>query len=129
GSQQQLWHEPVLEHVGRAPFAGDERVVAEMPPCVVGEPLVPALDLPLPANVERFGVHQEPAAGPTAAGAAKRRDIDALRTAMDGVRSAVAGALRQLGRLYDLDDLGCARVRLDVENMYARGAQPGHDEI
>src|SRR5688572_21959537 len=61
-AEQDFRDEAVLEHVRRAPFAGDERIMAEMPPCVIGELLRPAIDLPLAANIEGFVIHQENAA-------------------------------------------------------------------
>ena len=52
GAEQHLRDQPVLEGVGRAPFAGDHGVVAEMPPDIIGEVLRPAIHLPLAAHVE-----------------------------------------------------------------------------
>ena len=70
-----------------------------MPPGIVSETLRPAVDLEAAEHVERLAVHQEHAAGAVALGIAERRDIDAVRPAMDGMRAAVAGRLDQLFRL------------------------------
>ena len=129
GAEQHLGDEAVLEGVGRAPFAGHHRVVAEMPPRVIGEMLRAAIDLPLPAHIERFRVHEEDAAGALAFAIAKRRHVDAFRAAMDGVRARIAGARRDLGGLDDLDDLGLLRVGLGVEDVNARRSQARHNEI
>ena len=91
-AQQHLRHEAVLDHVGRAPFAGDHGVVAEVPPEVVGELLRPTVDLPAAEHVEALVIDQENAARRLALGVAERLDIDPLGTAMHGVRPAVAGA-------------------------------------
>src|SRR5439155_12256029 len=63
-AEQEFGDEAVLEHVGRAPFAGHDRVVAEMPPHVVGEMLRAAIDLPAAKHLEALVIHHEDAAGP-----------------------------------------------------------------
>ncbi len=45
-AQQQLGIHAVLHHVRRAPFAGDHRVLAQVPGEVVGQVLRPAVPLP-----------------------------------------------------------------------------------
>src|SRR6202035_4422840 len=47
GAEQHFRDQPVLERVGRAPFAGDQSVVAEVPPGVISEILRSAIYLPL----------------------------------------------------------------------------------
>ena len=128
-AEQDLRNEPVLERVGRAPFAGDHGVVAEMPPGVVGELLRPAIDLPAAERLEALVIHHEHAARRLAVLVAERRDVDAARPAMDGVRAGVAGLLGDLLRLDGLDELGIARVGLGVEDVDARGAQARHHQI
>ena len=94
-AEQDLGDEAVLERVGRAPFARDQRVVAEVPPRVIGEVLRPAIDLPVAAHVEGLVVHQEDAARRLAFAIAERRDVDALRAAMHRVRPRIAGLARR----------------------------------
>ena len=120
GAEQHLRDQAVLERVGRAPFAGDQRVVAEMPPGVVGEMLRAAIDLPLAAHVEGLVVHQEDAARALALAVAERRDIDAFRAAMDGVRARIAGLVGDLGRLDHLDDLQASSGSGLVSRMWMR---------
>src|ERR1051325_2765753 len=48
--------------VGRAPLEDQQRVVAEVPPEVVGELLRPAVDLPAAADVEALADEDEDAA-------------------------------------------------------------------
>ncbi len=128
-AEQHFRHEPVLERVGRAPFAGHHGVVAEMPPDVIGELLRPAIDLPAAERLEALVIHHEDAARRLAVRVAERRDVDAARPAMDGVRARVAGLLGDLLRLDHLDDLRLARVGLGVEDVDARGAQARHDQV
>ena len=52
----------VLDHVGRAPFAGDRDVLAEVPPEVVSEILRAAIDLPPAEHVEALVIEQEDSA-------------------------------------------------------------------
>src|SRR3546814_9403839 len=47
-AEKQVRHEAVLDHVRRAPLAGDLGVAAQMPGKVVGQALRPAVDLPAP---------------------------------------------------------------------------------
>src|SRR5918992_4817578 len=109
-AHEQLGIEPTLDHVGRSPFTGDERVVAEMPPEVVVELLVAALYLPAAERLEGLVVEHEDPAGGVAVDVAERTNIDAVRPAMHGVRAAVAGALGDHLRLNGLDDLRTQRI-------------------
>ena len=96
------------------------------------EPLRAAIDLPASANVESLAVHDEDAGrafSPVGAGAAQGADIQSLGTAVDGVRTRIAGLSLNLLRLDDLDDLRPRRVRLGVDDIDPRGADAGDDEI
>src|SRR6266481_3338493 len=88
---QALEAEPVLEHVGRAPFAADSDVVADVPPEVVSEKLRAAVDLPLAEHLEAFVIEQEDAAGTAAVRAAHGANVDRVGAAMERMRAAVAG--------------------------------------
>ena len=96
--QQQLRVHAVLHHVRRAPLAGDHRVVAEVPPEVVGEVLRSAIALPAALDLERLGVEHEDAAGAVAVAVAERVDVDPVGPAVRGVRAAVAGLRGSLRR-------------------------------
>src|SRR5260370_21384749 len=91
--------EPVLEHVGRAPLAGDRDVVAEVPPEVVGEKLRAAVDLPLAEYVEAIVVKQKNSAWAAACARAHRAHVDGVGASMRRTRPAVARAPRQFLRL------------------------------
>jgi hypothetical protein len=128
-AEQQLADQPVLDHVGRPPLGRDQRPEVEVPPEVVGELLAPAVGLPLALDAEVVVVEQEDAAGSVALRVAERGDVDAVRPAVDRVRAAVAGLARDLLGLDHLDELGRARVVLDVEDVDARRAQAGHQQV
>src|SRR5215212_9359152 len=89
--QEQFWLHPALDHLRRAPLAADQRVVAEMPPEVVVQILIAAVDLPATADVEGVVIEHEDAAGTAAVGGAEGADIDAVGSAVDGVPLGVAG--------------------------------------
>src|SRR5262249_32820080 len=128
-AEQHLRDQPVLERVGRAPLAGDHGVMAEMPPRIIGELLRSAIDFPAAEWLARLVIPDEDAARRLAVLGGERSNIDAAGTAMDGVRSRVAGLLGDLLRLDHLDDLRAARIRLGVEDVNARGTQARNDQI
>ena len=69
------------------------------------------------------------AARPVAVRRAEGADVDAVGSAVDGVPVGVAGLRRHLLRLDRLDDLGLGRVGLGVDDVDARGAEAGHDQV
>src|SRR5205823_7036276 len=105
GAKQHFRDEPVLERVGRAPFAGDQRVVAEMPPGIISEMLRPAIHLPLPEYLEGLVIHQEDAARSLAFAVTEGSDINAVRSTMHGMRARITRLVGNLVRLDHLDDL------------------------
>jgi hypothetical protein len=128
--QQQLRVDPVLDHVGRAPLRGDEHVAGQVPPEVVREELVPAFGFPLTPYVKGGVVENSDTArsGPTVP-CPQRRDVDAVRSAVDGVRARIVGFVRQLLRRDLLDQARVARIVLRVQHVDPRGAQSRHDQI
>jgi hypothetical protein len=128
-AEQQLADEPVLDHLRCPPLRRDDRAEVQMPPEVVGELLRTAVGLPLALDGEVVVVEQEDAAGPVALGVAERGDVDAVGAAVHGVRAAVARLAGDLLRLDDLDELGRARVLLDVDHVDPRAAQPGDEQV
>src|SRR5919202_1755974 len=127
--QEYLGVEPALDHIRRAPLAGDHGVVAQVPPEVVGEVLRSPLYLPSPQGVETLVIHDEDAAGTLPVGSTERAHVDTLRAAVDGVGAAVAGSLVQLVWLYHLDYARLSRVGLGVDDVHARRAQTRDDQI
>src|SRR6516162_909041 len=95
----------------------------------IGELVRSAIDLPAAEHVKGLVIHQQDAARRLAFGVAERADVDPIRTAMDGVGTSVPCAIGDLLRLDDLDDFRFPGVRLCVEDVNARGANTGHDQI
>ena len=62
GFEKDVGIQAVLDHVGSTPFAGDESVVAEVPPKVVVKALRAAFDFPFTEDLEGFRVKDEDAA-------------------------------------------------------------------
>src|SRR5258708_35836332 len=120
--QQNLGVDAVLDHLRRAPLARDHRVVAKVPPEVIREILRPAVELPAAADIEGVVVDDEDAARPVAGYRAERADVDPVGSAMAGVGTAVAGAVRDFLRLDGLDDARRARIPLGVDDVDPRRA-------
>src|SRR5689334_7243608 len=95
-AEQDVRHKPVLESIGRAPFAGDHRVETEMPPRVVAELLRAAIDLPASERFEALVIQHEDAARRLAVLVAERGHVNPAGTAMHGVRPRVACLLCKL---------------------------------
>ena len=129
GAKEHFGDQPVLECVGRAPLAGDQRVVAEVPPGIISEILRPAIHLPLPEHVEGLVIHQEDAARSLALAVAEGGDIDALGAAMHRMRARVTGLVGDFVRLNHPDDLRISRIGLGVEDVNARRPQARHHQI
>src|SRR5215470_5156740 len=119
-AQQDLGNETVLDRVGCAPFAGHQRVVAEVPPAVIGELLRPAVDLPAAERLEALMINDEDTARGLAVLIAQRRDINAARSAMDRMRAGIAGLLGDFARFDRFDQSRLARIGLGVEDVDAR---------
>ena len=96
----------------------------EVPPGVVGEVLRAAVLLPAPRDVERVEVEDRDAAGPVGAvGPAQTGEIDAVRAAVQRVRSGVAGLRRELGGVDGLVQRRLRRVGEGVEDVDVRRTQ------
>ena len=130
-SEQQFGDQAVLDHRGSAPLAGDQDVLVEVPPRVVGEVLRPAVGLPGALHRERVVVEQgDPARAvrvverPADAG-----QEDAVGSAVQRVRAGVAGLLGQLGAGHGLHQVRRARVGLRVEHVDVRRPQARHEQV
>ena len=91
-----------------------------------------AVDLPPPEHLEGLAVHDEDAGrsvGAILAAAAERADIDAVGTAVNGVRPRVAGLFEDFLGLDDLVDLRLCRIGLGVDDIDAGGSHAGNDEV
>src|SRR5215207_414542 len=83
--EQQLGLHPGLDHARRTPLTADEGVVAEVPPEVVVQLLLAAVDLPATEHVEGVVIEHEDAARSPTVRSPERADIDAVGSAVDGV--------------------------------------------
>src|ERR1700685_2936777 len=81
-TQQQLGIQAVLDHVRRAPFAGDRDVVSQMPGEIVAEILRAAVDFPPAQRLEGVVIQGEDSSGTVTARRAQRAHVDAVGTAM-----------------------------------------------
>src|SRR5438270_8365631 len=118
-----------FNHAGRAPFAGDHGVIAQMPEEIIVEILRTALDLPLAQNVKTFRIEDKNPARSFSSSRSEGTYKNAVRATVDGVRTAVTGARRQYFRFNDLDDLRVARIRLGVNDVDSRRANAGDDQV
>src|SRR5215471_12280045 len=128
-TQQYFRIHSILHHVGRAPFAGDDGVVSQVPPEVIREFLRAAIQLPFPENIEALMIHHENSAGTAAVRSSQRADQDSVGTAMNRVRRCVSRARGQRLRLNYLHDFRIARIRLGIDDVYARRMDTRHDQI
>src|SRR4051812_19228888 len=83
--EEQVRLDTVLDHVRGAPLAADQGVVAEVPPEVVVQVLVAAVDLPAALHLEGVMIEHEDTAGTVAVGSAEGTDVNPIRAAVDGV--------------------------------------------
>src|SRR6516162_8511070 len=97
--EQDVGIDTVLDHVWSTPLAGDHRVVAQMPPEVIGQLLRSSIDLPFPENIEALGVHDEDASRTLPIGRSQCASVDPVGSAMYGVRCGVAGSRSEFLRL------------------------------
>ena len=86
-AQEQFGHESVLDHIRRAPFAGDLGVVAKMPGEVIRKFLRPSIDLPAAKHGEVVVVEHEKAAGALSVGLAESAHVDSVGRAVQRVQS------------------------------------------
>src|SRR3989442_12568540 len=127
--QQDVRVDAILDHLRRPPLAGDHRVVAEMPPEVVGEVLRAAVQLPAAADLEGVVVDDEDAARAVPGGGAESADVNPIRTAVAGMRAAVAGAVRNFLRLDRLDDARRSRIGFGVDDVDTRRADAAREKV
>src|SRR5215469_17043222 len=118
-----------LDHSRRSPFAGDQGVVAKVPPEIVMKKLRTAINFPFAQDVETFRIENENAARSIAGRRAESADKDSVWSTMNGVRATVAGTGRDGFGLNHFHDFGIARIRLGVDDVDARGTDPRNDQI
>ena len=119
-----------LVRVGLAELRRDQHVLARLVPEVVVQLGRLAAVLPAALDLERARVEAGEAARAAALAIAEHADHDVVaRHAVDGVGAAVAGLLGQLLRLDHLLHERAARIVVHVQDVNARGAEAGHDQV
>src|SRR4029434_9412006 len=91
-----------------------------------------AVDLPAAEDVERLAIHDENAwrpVGAVLAAAAERADADTFRAAVDSVGARIAGLPEHLVGLDNLVNLCLGGIGLCVNDINARRADPGNDQV
>ena len=107
----------VLDHVRGAPLAAEQRVEPEVPPKIVMQKLIAAVDFPLTKDIERLAIEHKNAAWPVAVGISERANVNRFRTAVNRVRTRIVGARENFLRLDDFDDLWFPRVGLRIDDV------------
>ena len=100
----------------------------QVPPEVVVQILIAAIDFPFPEHVEGEMVEQENPTRSVARGRAERAHEDAIRAAMHGVRPRIWRRAAP-PRLDRADDLRLARIGFDIDHINPRRTDAGHNEI
>ena len=122
--------EPRLVGVRLAELGRDEHVPARLVPEVVVERRVLAAVLPAALELERLRIDDGEAARAVAVRVAQHRHDDVVaRHAVDGVRARVSGLPDHVRRLDHLLDRRPARIVGDVDDVEARRAKAGNDEV
>ena len=118
--EQILRHDPVLELRWQRPLARHHVVARQIPPEVIVQGLGTTIDLPSPEDLEGLAIHDEHAGravGAILAAAPERTDVDAVRTAMDGVGPRVTGLFEYFLRLDDLVNFRLGGIRFRIHNI------------
>ena len=124
--QQIFRNQAILELRGLAPFAAHQHIFGGMPPEIVGEILGAAVVLPGAEDVEIVMVQEEnPSRSLAPVGWPQGVDIDGVRTAVHGVRTAVARLAHDLLGLDDASDARVKRVGLGIHDVEPELRSPG----
>src|ERR1044071_765650 len=128
-TEEQIGLQPVFDHLRRAPFAAHQRVETEVPPEIVMQELRAAVHLPLAQDLERLAIEHEDATRAVAIGCAERADVDPLRPTMNRVWTRIICTRKNFFRLEHFDDLRFPRIRLCVDDVNTRRADPRDDQV
>src|SRR4030095_12321670 len=128
-AKEQIRLNSILDHVRSAPFAAEQRVESQVPPKIVMQKLIAAVDFPLTEDFECFAIEHENAARAIAIRISKRAYVNGFGTAVNGMRARIIRARENFFRLDDFNDFRFSRVGLRVDYMNPRGADPGHNQI
>src|SRR6185436_271062 len=110
-------------------FARQQSVETQVPPEIVMQELLAAIQFPLAQDVERLAIQHENSTGTIAVGSSERADVNALGTAMNRVRARVIRPAENFLRLDYFDHFRVPRIGLGIQNMNPRRAQPRHNQV
>ncbi len=128
--QQLFRNDPVLDHGGSAPLAGDQGVLVEVPPGVVGQVLRPPIGFPGAHHVERVVVeHGDSPRAIVATGGSEARQVNPVRPAVQGMRPGVAGFRREFFGRHGSHQFRLPGVGMGVVDVDVRRAQPGQQKV
>src|SRR6478752_9911436 len=91
--------------------------------------LVAAVDFPLTEDFERLAIEHENAAGALAVGISERANVNGFRPAVNGVRTRIIRACKNLLRFDYFDDLRFSWIGLRIDDVNPRRADTRHDQI
>ena len=128
-AQEKVGLEPAFNHVGRAPFAGQQRVESQMPPKIIMQELRAPIYFPLAQDLERFAIQHENTPRAVAIGCSKRANVYAFRSTVDRVRTRIVSARKNFFRFDHFDDLRFSRIGLGVDDVNMRGANSRHNQV
>src|SRR5436190_12987539 len=128
-AEKQLRLQSTFDHVRRAPLAAQQRVETQMPPEIVMKKLRSAVHFPLAQNLERFTIEHENAARAVAIGRAERAHVNAFRTTVNRMWTRIISACENFFRLEHFNDLWFSRIGFCIDDVNARRAQAGHNQV
>src|SRR6266699_1660443 len=128
-AEKQLRLQSTFDHVRRAPLATQQGVETQMPPEIVMKKLRSTVHFPLAQNVERFAIEHENAARAVTIGRSECANINAFRATVNRVRTRIISARKDFFRFDHFDYLRLSRIRLGVDNVNARRAEPRYNQI
>src|SRR3984957_7036598 len=128
-AQQELRIHAILDHIRRAPLAGNGDVMSQVPREIIAKILRAPIDFPSAERIETVMIKRENSSGTIAIGRAESAYVDAVGPAMNGVWAAVASPFRQVFCLDHFHDLRLLRVVLGIDDMDPRRTQPRYDQI
>src|SRR5437870_13370791 len=98
-AEEEVRLQSVFDHIRRAPFATQQRVEPQMPPAIVRQKLWAPTHLPLTKDFERRTIEHENTARAFATGCSKGANVNALRPAVNRVRTRIVSARENLPRV------------------------------
>src|SRR5215468_8305245 len=115
--QQQLRVYTVFYHVWRPPFGGDEGVVPQVPPEVIGQLLWATILFPRALQLKCVRIHQENATRGVSGRRSECAPVNAVWSTMKCVGRSVTGFLCELLGLDHLRNLRLPGIRFRIQDV------------